>query len=351
MIKYKKICIVLFGLIALLVVWLYINHSVKAAKIENPSVWVSAVKVKPSQLERKITAVGTLFTRSVEITPEVAGHINAILFQDGVEVKAEMPLFKFEDAIYQSKYELAQAKFSYSKNKYERIKILSTKGIVSKQALDEAEAEYKEKKADADESRVMLSKIKLTAPFDGILSRSKVNIGEFVTIGQSLVTLTDTTHLRVEYHVPETFLRYIKPGQPVQITTPAFPNKKFFGKVAYIAPTLNSDNRSLSLYAEIENPKHELLSGMFVNVEHSLGNSEHILLIPARSLVPGLEGEQVFKIVDRKAQPVPVEVGTRLAAEIQIVKGLSANDIVITDGQLKVKKGLPVEFKLEDRTS
>jgi membrane fusion protein (multidrug efflux system) len=131
----------------------------------------------------------------------------------------------------------------------------------------------------------------------------------------------------------------------VTVATAAYPKKSFSGTVAFISPTINSGNRSVSLYARVPNENNALAAGMFVNITHSLGKEEQVLMIPARSLVPALEGEQVYKIIEGKAYAVKVLIGRRTSTDVQILNGIAPNDTVITDGQLKVKNG--VEVKIE----
>lgn len=329
----------------LLGVWGITKHYTSIKDADALAVWVQASAVKQASLPLEAHAIGTLTARSVEITPEVAGHVEKILFTDGSSVKQNTPLIQFDDAVYQAKYSSAKAKLAYSENNFSRMTLLGKQGAISKQAIDQAEADLKEKKADADESAVMVNKMKLNAPFDGMVGKSKVNRGDYVTVGQSVVTLTDTQHLHIEYNVPEKFLPLLKRGQTVSIKTAAYPDKVFTGELAFISPTINTDNRSVSLYAEVPNQTGALAAGMFVNVTQSLGKEEHVLMIPARSLVPILDGEQVYKIVEGKAYAVTVTIGARFKNEVQILQGLSAKDVVITDGQIKVKNAMPVKIK------
>ena len=320
----------------------YYSH----ATVPNPkAIWVQASKVKETPLPVEATAIGTLVARSVEITPEVAGHIEKIFFRDGTFVKQGAPLIQLDNAVYKAKYESAKAKLVYSENDYKRKVSLGKQGAIAQQAIDQADADLKEKKADARESEVMLNKMQLLAPFDGTVGKSNVNTGDYVNIGQKLVTLIDTKHLRIEYNVPEKYLPALKLGQVVKIISATYPKKVFSGTVSFISPTINTDNRSVSLYANVPNEANLLAAGMYVKVVHSLGTEEGALMIPARSLVPMLDAEQVYKVVDSKAYAVTVVVGKRLADDVQVTQGLSLGDVIITDGQLKVKNGVPVNVK------
>lgn len=338
----KKKLILILSILFIGTLIFYYKHYNKPNQPNADGVWVQTVKTEESTLPLETNAIGTLTARSVEITPEISGHVKKILFKDGDFVEENAPLMQLEDDVYKTKAELASAKEQYSKSQYERIKILSKRGIVSKQALEQAEAEYKERHAELREALVMVDKAQLEAPFSGRLGQGKVSRGDYLPVGQSVVTLTDTKHLHIEYSVPEKYLPLLKLGQIVKIQTVAYPDKVFEGRVAFISPTINTANRSVSLYATVDNEFNLLTAGMFVNVKQSLASTERVIVIPARSLMPILEGEQVFKIVNGKAMATTVVIGRRFKDNIQVLQGLAKGDQIITDGQLKVRNGMPV---------
>lgn len=308
----------------------------------NPVV-VKASKVEEMVLPVEVKAIGTVVARGIEVTPEVAGHVETIIFADGSFVEKGAPLIQLDDAVFRAKLASAKAKLHFSQNDYQRKKLLGKQGAIAKQAIDQAEADFKEKQAEAQESQVMLDKMRLNAPFAGMVGQRKINPGDYVTVGQGLVTLTDTKHLRVEYNIPEKYLSNIKVGQAVEIRTAAYPNQLFKGEVAFISPTINSNNRSIALYAEVPNENGKLAAGMLVDLVQSLAKEAKTIVIPARSLVPALDGEQVYKVVNGHAQVVNVLIGRRFGNHVQVTQGLVAGDVVVTDGQLKLRNNMPVK--------
>lgn len=321
------------------------RHYRTASQVDLGAVLVQAVLVTQKNVPQEVHAIGTLVGRSVDVSPEVSGHIKQVLFHDGAEVKKGDVLMQLDDEIFKAKADSANTKLQYSLKNFNRMIFLGKKGVITKQAIDQAEADLKESKAQAIESNVMLKKMQLVAPFDGSVSKSKVNPGDFVNIGQEVVTLTDTKHLRIEYNLAENLFAKLKTGQDVRVSASAYPAKTFNGKVSYISPTINIDNRSIALYAEVPNENGELAAGMFVDVIQTLGSNEKMVTVPAKSLVPTLDGEQVYKIVDGKAYAVTVSVGNRSNDQVEIIRGLSSGDKVITDGQMKVKDGALVKTK------
>lgn len=335
--------ILLFLLIAGLI---FIKHKHNPPQMTDDTVLVEATKVKQGSITIDAHAIGTLAAaKTVPLTPEIAGHVAKILFEDGSFVKQGTPLIQLDDAVYRAKLASAKANLQYSQANYNRMILLGKQGAISKQAIEQAQADLQEKKAVEEESQVTVDKMTLTAPFDGMLGQAKVNPGNYVQVGQEVVTITDTHHLHVQYSVSEKYLPQLKLQQEVKLTTNAYPNKEFIGKVAYISPTIDMNNRTISLYAEVDNSQGLLTAGLFVNVTQQLGTVNDGLIVPATSLVPTIDGQQVFKIVNNKAVAVTVTIGQRTLNSAQITNGLTADDVIVIAGQDKLKQGTSVKVK------
>ena len=326
-------------------VWLGKKYWASSQEPRGETVPVKVTHAQITSLPLETKAIGTLAGRSVDITSQIAGQVESIDFQDGAFVTKNTVLVQLDDAIYRAQYHSAAAQLAYSQNNYKRMVILGKEGAIAKQAIDQAEAELKEKKASAEESEVTLNKMQLLAPFDGVVGKRQVHEGDYVTVGKSVVTITDTNNLHIEYNVPEKYLSLLKLGQEVKITTDAYPGQTFLGKVAYISPTINAGNRSVDLYADVPNVRKLLAAGMLVEVTQYLGTENKVIMVPSRSVVPVLDGEQVYTVVNGKAVAVPVVIGRRTEKEVQIVQGLSPDAVVITDGQLKVRNGEKVKVE------
>lgn len=316
------------------------QHPVVASKSLTPYVKTATVTLKSLPLEAD--AIGSLVAKSVTISPEMTGHISKVSFNDGDHVKQNDKLYQLDDAVYRAKYASSMAKYSYSKTNYQRMVMLGKKGAVAKQAIDEAKATLGEAKAAADEAQVLLQKQALTAPFSGVVDKSLVSSGEYVTGGQPLVKLVDNAHLRLEYVLPEQYLPNIKLGQTVRLHTAAYPDKTFSGRVAFIAPSVNPESRTVALYATIENSDGLLSPGMFVDIAHVLAKSKSMALIPERSLIPILDGQQVYTLTNGKAYAKKIKIGARHGDMVEVLDGLKKEDVIITDGQMKLKNGSQV---------
>jgi len=342
----NKKTFIIFGMIAILSGFYFLKHHPTMSSPLQEAISVEVYKVKTGDIPLSAQSVGTLVAaKSVKMTPEIAGQISKILFQDGTFVKAGTPLIQLKDEIYKVKLNSVNADLTLSVANYQRMQTLAKKGIISKQEIEKAYADLQEKKSSAREAEVILGKMLLKAPFDGIAGKAQVSEGNFVSPGQELVTLTDTHHLHVEYSIPEKYLSFLKLGQIVKITTSAYPTKLFLGNVAYIAPTINTQDRTIAMYANLKNEDEALLPGLFVNVTHDLRIKPDALLVPVLGVMATIDGQQVFKVIDNKAQAIAVALGQRTETSVEIVKGLVVGDEIVVAGQFKIKDGSTINVK------
>lgn len=331
--------------IALIIGLILIKHHHNNQPMLQDKVHVDIEQVKSGSIPIEAHVIGTLVAaNNVQITPEVAGHVAKIYFHDGgVLVKQGTPLVQLDDAAYRAKLGSDKANLTYSEVDYNRKVLLGKQGAISQQAIDQALADLQTKKATVEESQVEVDKMLLVAPFDGVLGKFNISPGDYVTVGQKIVTLTDIMHLRVEYSVSEKYLSQLKLGQTVKITTSAYPQKEFTGEVKFISPTISNEDHTISLYADVINDQRLLTSGLFVDVTQALGNENNALIVSAASLIPTIDGQQVYKIINGKALAVSVGIGQRVQDTVQIVSGLAVGDKIVIAGQEKLKDGALVE--------
>jgi membrane fusion protein (multidrug efflux system) len=322
------------------------RHFHSSSLPQTEGVWVEAEEVKRGAIPIEIHAVGSLVAeRQIAITPNMAGHIVKIFFKDGSFVSKGAPLIQLDDTIPKAQLASAQADFVFSKITYQRRETLGKKGLWPVQEIDQARADLEEKKALLQEKQATVDKLLLVAPFDGVLGKAQVSLGHYVTPGQALVGLTDIQYLRAEFSVSEKYLASLKLGQTVKIMTSVYPGKLFEGKIAYISPTIDTADRSISLYAEVANPDHLLTSGMSVSIRQTLGTQNATILVPARSIMATLDGQQVYKVINNKAYAVPVLLGQRNEEAVEVLQGLSEKDLVVVAGQQKLHDDMDVKIK------
>jgi membrane fusion protein (multidrug efflux system) len=307
------------------------------------SVSVEAVKVATASLPQTITAVGSLRSdESVVLRPEVAGRISAISFQEGQRVAKGALLVRLDTAVPQAEAQQARANMVLAKNKFDRAVDLAKSNYISGQAKDEAENNFKVAEAALQLSEAKLAKMDLRAPFSGIIGLRSVSVGDYVKEGADLVNLESIDPLKVDFRVPEVYMRQVQVGQSLQVQLDALPGKTFEGKVFAVNPLIDAAGRAVVIRAMVRNPDTSLRPGMFARVRLITRDAQDALVLPEQALVPQGDQQFVFRIQDGKAVRTKVEVGQRRDAKVEILTGLAKDDVVVTAGQLKLRDGAPV---------
>jgi len=304
---------------------------------------VEAAKVARQPLPQTITAVGSLRSdESVTLRPEVAGRVNAILFKEGQNVRQGMTLVRLDPAINAAEVQQAKANLVLAKSKYDRAVELSQRNFISGQAKDEAENNLRVAEAAVALVEARLAKTEIKAPFSGVIGLRVVSVGDYVKEGADMVNLESIDPLKVDFRVPETYMRQVQPGQTLTVTLDALPGRKFDGKVLAVNPLIDAAGRSVVIRAIVRNADTSLRPGMFTRVNLITKDQQDALVIPEQAIVPQGDEQFVFRIVDGKAARVRVDIGQRRDGKVEVLKGLDLNDMVVTAGQLKLREGMPV---------
>ncbi len=306
---------------------------------------VEAVRVATEPMPQSITAVGSLRSdESITVRPEVAGRISAILFQEGQRVAKGSTLVKLDPAINAAEVQQARANLTLAKSKFERAVDLSKSNFISGQARDEAENNLRVAEAALQLTEAKLAKTEIKAPFSGIIGLRVVSVGDYVKEGADIVNLESIDPLKVDFRVPETYLRQVQVGQALQVSLDALPGKTFEGKVFAVNPLVDAAGRAIVIRAIVRNADTSLRPGMFARVRLITRDDKDALVVPEQSIVPLGDEQFVFRVVDGKAARVKVDVGQRRDGKVEVVRGLAAGDVVVTSGQLKIREGSPVKL-------
>ncbi len=315
----------------------------KAASTAGPAIAVEAVKVARIAMPQTITAVGSLRSdESVTLRPEVAGRISVIGFDEGQRVAKGALLVQLDAAVPEAEAQQARANLVLAKTKYDRAVDLAKSNFISSQAKDEADNNLKIAEAALRLAEAKLAKMDIRAPFTGILGLRSVSVGDYVKEGADLVNLESIDPLKVDFRVPEIYMRQVAVGQPLQIQLDALPGRTFEGKVSAMNPLLDAAGRSVVIRAVVRNPDTLLRPGMFARVRLITRDTQDALVLPEQAIVPQGDQQFVYRVIDGKAVRTKVEVGQRRDAKVEMLAGVSKDDIVVTAGQLKLRDGAPV---------
>ena len=308
-----------------------------------PATSVEAVRVASGKLERSIEAVGNLISNeSVVLSPEIAGRVTEILFEEGQEVTLDTPLIRIDDSIYKAQLAQAQASLVLSQANYNRAQELLKSQTGTVRNRDETLSKLNIDRATVDLAKAQAAKMLIAAPFDGIAGLRQVSVGDYVTPGQELVNFESINPLKVDFRIAEVYLSNLKTGQKIQVSVDAYPDKVFEGEVYAIDPRIDSAGRAIILRAKLPNPDKILRPGLFARVKLVIEKKDDAIMIDEQALIPQGNEQFVYKVVDGKAVMTKVQTGMRRAGKVEITSGLTTSDTVITAGQMKVRPNAAV---------
>lgn len=316
--------------------------------------------------------------QAVGIFPKVTGFVTAIRVDRGSRVRKgdliaeiDAPELVAQRAEAQSKLQgteaqlaAAKAKLDASTSTYERLKAASaTPGVVAGNDLLLAE-----KAVEADRNqmlsvqqgleaarqavaaiRQMESYLKITAPFDGVITERNVHPGALVGAASGpdaalpLVRLADNSRLRLVVPVPEAYIGGVKPGAAITYSVAEFPGRALTGTVARLAETVDPRTRTMPVEIDVMNADGKLSPGSFCQVKWTVHRTNPSLFVPSRSVASTTGRSFVVRVRDGKIDWVDVKTGLTMGTLIEVFGNVHAGDTVAARGTDELRPGTDVK--------
>ena len=306
------------------------------AKFAMPASSVSVVKAAGAQWHTLIPAVGsTVANEGTNVSSEVGGQITRVFFKSGDIVQQGQPIVQLNPDILQAQLTSDQASLNYAKLSYLRQKALVAQGASSAADLDQALATYREDLAAAEQVQAQLAQTFIRAPFSGVLGITQVSLGDYIRPGQAIVSLQALQPMTVNFNVPENQAAAIQVGDEVTLTTVAYPNQVFSGKVVAADSVLDTNTSTLQFRANVDNPKSLLLPGMFATINVVMPKTFSVVVIPQIAVNYSSIGDYVYVVQGDVAHIKYISLGERRDDQIAVT-GLTVGDEVIYAGQIKL---------------
>ncbi len=344
--------VVLFGSIFTykLIAGLMLKHAMsKQSKVID----VATMKVTQAPWEPKLLAAGSVrAVRGVNVTTQLAGMVQTIYFTPGARAKENELLVQLNADNDIAQLHALEANAQLAKITYVRDKAQYAIHAVSKQVVDNDEANWKSLKAQVIQQAAIVDKKSIRAPFSGKLGINNVNPGQFVNPGDKVVTLQTLDPIYIDFYMPQQVLAQLRVGQEVIATSDAYPDKAFRGKITTIDPVLDIGTRNVEVEATLANPDTKLMPGMFGTVEVTTGKPAQFITVPQTAISFNPYGDIVYIVrksgEDKQGKPILIAsqhfviTGDTRGEQIKIINGLKVGDEVVTSGQLKLKNGSQV---------
>jgi len=362
----KKILII--GLVVVLVI---VGLAYKFKKKPQPpaqhGVPVLVGKTVQKAMPLIIETIGTIEAyKSITVFSRVMGQLVQIHFKEGQDVRKGDMLFTIDPNPYREKLRAAEAKLAqdtaqlkYNESEAKRYAYLFEKGAVSKSDYENKqtlagtqEAIVRADKAEADNARLNLEYCFIRSPLEGRAGAYVVQQGTMVKDNDTkLVVINQITPIYAKFSVPEKQLAqirdYMKSGALVVKVYPSgIKDKSVEGILTFIDNTVDVSTGMIMLKATFDNKDKQLWPGQFVNVLLQLAYQQNAIVVPSKAVQISQSGSYVYVVKpDKKVEYRNVIVDRTIGEEAVISKGLSPNEIVVTDGQLKLKDGFPVDIR------
>ncbi|MFJ1302223.1 efflux RND transporter periplasmic adaptor subunit [Pseudomonadota bacterium AL_CKDN230030165-1A_HGKHYDSX7] len=334
---------------------------------------VSVITVQPqrastiSDLPGRVDAV-----RDAQIRARVTGIVQKIQFEQGSDVKEGQVLFKIDPAQYQASYDQATAQLKQTQADLYSAKVLAERyaplvkaNAVSKQENDNAVAAYRQAEAAVAAARAAQTAAKINLGYTDVTSPISGRIGKALVTEGALVESTSATQMALVQQLDPVYVDFTQSTTELARLRQAFAKGQLQqlgpdtarvsvvqedgsvyahpGKLLFTGITVDPSTGQVNLRAEVPNPDHVLLPGMYLRVRLDEGVNEKALLVPQQALQRTSDGLQSLMLVkDGKVQQVPVTTGSVIDNQWTITNGLSAGDVVIVAGFQKIRPGAPV---------
>lgn len=316
---------------------------------------VTAIRAQVATWQPTIKAVGSLeAVQGVEITAETTGKIIEIAVDDGARVEAGQVVARLDSDGLRAELRGARAEASLAQIQRDRQRRLREQRAVSESDLDQAASQLEQALARVDDIQAQLEKKTIKAPFSGRLGILEVDIGQYLSPGDPLVTLQTLDPISVDFSVPQQELARIAVDQPVVVRADAFEGQPFRGHITAISPKVNTQTRSVAVRGRLVNPDGLLRPGMFVDTAVELPREDNVITLPQTAITYNPYGDSVFLISEQQTDSGDpalvverkfVKSGATRGDQVQILKGVSEGDRVVTSGQLKLRNGSKVTIE------
>lgn len=318
-----------------------------------PPQTVSTISAKMQEWQPTISAVGSLrAARGADLSVEVPGIVEEIHFESGDDIKAGTVLVELRIQDEQARLESLQTSAQLARSTFERNQKQFEAKAISRASLDVDAANLKNAEAAVAEQRAMLNKKVVRAPFSGRLGVRRVDIGQYINPGETVVTLQDLDSIYADFYLPDAEAMRVSAGQKVRVTMDATGDEAFEGTITAVDPKVDIKNRNVLVRASLANKQRRLLPGASAEIAIDAGKAERHLTLPQTAITFNPYGSTVYLAMedgkDEKGQPkliarqTFVTTGGTRGDQVAIVSGLKEGDVVITAGQMKLQAGTPL---------
>lgn len=316
----------------------------------------NAVKIKVKTMKTKVMPFSHYFdaTGDIEtideayISPEISGQITSINVKEGNYVKKGQVLAKLNSDVIESNIAQLQTQLELAETMFNKQTELWNKQIGSERQYLESKANYESLQSQLKTLKAQYDYTILKSPINGYVEIISQKEGEFAMPGMQFMQIVNLEELYINAKISETYLPVIKKGEEVEITFSSYPEMLIIEPVYRVGNVINSNNRTFLVQVKVNNKDGLLKPNLLANIRINDYNSDNNIVIPTILIKEDMSGSFVFIAEENNGQWVAkkkyISLGHSYRDKTEILTGLQANEVLITDGYNKVSNGSVLEI-------
>ena len=329
-------------------------HAATQAIMQPPPEAVTTITAKQEVWPATLDVIGTAAAvQGVTVSADLPGTVDKIDFESGKAVHTGDVLVELDTRQERAQLAAAEAQRDLARVNYDRTQELVKQGVIARQEYDNVTAQKNATEAQVGEIRAAIARKTIRAPFSGILGIRQVNLGQYLSAGEAIVSLQSLNPIYVNFGVPQQDAGKVRIGRTLNVISNDLSGAHFGGRVTAIDSVVNESTRNVQIQATLENPGARLRPGMFVQVALGTGADRSVIALPATAINYAPYGDSVY-IVSQMKDPTGnsylgvrqqfVKVEGSRGDQVAVVSGVKPGDEVVTSGVFKLRSGAAVQI-------
>jgi membrane fusion protein, multidrug efflux system len=323
------------------------------AAMQPPPEAVTTIVAGGEEWPATLSAIGTVAAvQGVTVSADLPGIVERIAFSSGKAVQKGDVLVQLDTRQEQAQLAGAEAQLQLARLNFERMQGLVEQDAVSRAEYDAAASAHTQAEARLREIRATIERKTIRAPFTGVLGIRRINLGQYLTGGDAVVSLQSLNPVYVNFGVPQQAGGQMRIGRSVRIAVGELDDAVFTGRVTAVDSVVDQTTRNVQVQATLANPGGRLRPGMFVQAQVMLGASQQVVPLPASAINYAPYGDSVFVVTDmqdpqgqtyRGVRQQVVKLGAARGDQVAVLSGIEPGDEVVTSGVFKLRNGAAIQ--------
>ncbi len=309
---------------------------------------VKVTRLVPSSPKNELKYSGSVeAATSTPLSFQTTGSVQNIYVHEGDPVHKGQLIAETDKTSFQSAYNAAKAQYEQAVDAKERLKKVYDKGSLPEVKWVEIKSKVAQAEAQMRIAGENLENCELRSPVDGILGHRAIEVGMPALQMQAPFSIISIDDVFIKIPVTEDEISKLRQGQTARIHIPAVGYQVFEGSVERIGVVANQLSRTYDVKIRTTNMDHAIKPGMVCNVEIEIPETKDLLLVPMEAVIGQTEGNPFVYVVDpeqKRAEKRPVELGGIVNNKLQVISGLSSNELIVTYGKHKLTNNAKVIY-------